>query len=56
MQIRRKVFKPSYMQRIRQVLTLSSQNFESLEISHAFLPLFVAKLSQFKNVSFWPTL
>jgi len=35
----------------------SGQNFETFEISHAFLPLTVAKLSTLKYCpGFWPTL
>ena len=35
----------------------STQNSQTFDISHAFLPLTIAKLLTFKNVRFfWPTL
>jgi len=46
-------FKCSHM----QVLSFfSGRNSESFDISHAFLPLAVAKLSTLKTVRIWPTL
>jgi len=39
-----------------QVLHFSRQNLQTFDISHAFLPLTIAKLSTFKNGPvFWPT-
>ena len=48
MQIRQRIFKHTSM----QVLYFFLQNLQTFDISHAFLPLTIAKLSTFKNVRF----
>jgi len=45
MQIRQRIFKPL----LCKFYTFFRQNLQTFDISHAFLPLTVAKLSTFKN-------
>jgi len=53
MQIWQRIFKHTAM----KVLYRFRQNLQTFDISHAFLPLTIAKLSTFKNGPvFWPTL
>jgi len=46
MQIRQRIFKHTAVQ---VLYFFSRQNLQTFDISHAFLPLTVAKLSTFKN-------
>ena len=52
MQIRQRILKCTDV----QVLNFFLANSETCNVSHAFLPLKVAKLSIVKNSPFWPTL